>query len=191
MGMFDWLFGKKTTGGNITMPQASSPPNRQLHGVEGLLQRSKELPPNDPHRARALLAEMLQTAVALPANDERAGELAMALDSMARHYPESLSELAQGNGNPAVRQRAEELLAHRRELANATAPAARTPEDNLRRWGQAAARAWVEARQGKWDHQDWTDLLESLQRSDYWPMNVEDIGQTLEQLKGEWHGRQP
>src|SRR5947209_7410489 len=103
MGMFDWLFGKKSAGGDVTMaPAPPLPPGRPHSVVADLLQRSKELPPNDPYRARTLLAEMLQTAVTLPANDERASELAMALDSMARHYSEPLRELAQENGNPAV-----------------------------------------------------------------------------------------
>jgi hypothetical protein len=198
MGMFDWLFGKKNAAGNVATPQAPTaapvaahappPPSQPRSVVEVLLQRSKELSPNDPDRARTLLAEMLQAEVSLPANADGANELAMALDSMARHYPDCLRELAQSNGPSPVRQRAEQLLAHRRQLA---AAAVRSPEENLRRWRESAAPAWVEARQGEWDHQQWTDLLESLQRSEFWPMNVEDVGLTLEQLKVERQARRP
>jgi hypothetical protein len=59
--------------------------------------------------------------------------------------------------------------------------------DNLRRWKESGqARAWVEAHQGQWDHQEWLALLAALQRSPYWPMHADAIGLMLEEVKREW-----
>jgi hypothetical protein len=55
---------------------------------------------------------------------------------------------------------------------------------NLERWLQSGLPArWVEARQGVWNHADWLGLLETLQRSEFWPLDPATVGQTLEELK--------
>jgi hypothetical protein len=59
--------------------------------------------------------------------------------------------------------------------------------ENLRRWRDSGqARAWVEARGGHWDHDDWLTLLEDLKRSPYWPMQADAVGLVLEEAKREW-----
>ena len=59
--------------------------------------------------------------------------------------------------------------------------------NNLQRWKDSGqARQWVEAHQGRWDHEDWLDLLEELKRSPFWPMEPDAIGMTLEEAKREW-----
>jgi len=272
MGLFEWLFGKKAAGqeGSAIPPEcatatatATAPPvaadgrtapARPGNLVDNLLQRCKELPPHDPGGAATLLREMLQASSGLPANSERAQELNMALDSMARHYPDALQGLANGQNEIAVRERAIQLLAQRNDLRAirpaldlARAPAAgqvaavlqallhraaeqistedltalsrlenqrtadfsavrdlagrelrhredRTnPElrmqENLRRWRDQAARSWVESRRGEWNHQDWIDLLASLENSSYWPVAPDAIGQVLEGLKREYLDR--
>jgi hypothetical protein len=67
----------------------------------------------------------------------------------------------------------------------------RPPEaDNLRRWQESGqARAWVEAHQGRWDHDDWLALLEELRRSPFWPLQQDAVGRVLEELKLERLGR--
>ncbi|HZY84807.1 MAG TPA: hypothetical protein VFE78_08245 [Gemmataceae bacterium] len=68
--------------------------------------------------------------------------------------------------------------------------AAPPEEENLRRWRESGeARAWVEARQGRWEHADWLALLESLRRSRYWPLRPESVGLVLEELKRDWAQR--
>jgi hypothetical protein len=58
---------------------------------------------------------------------------------------------------------------------------------NLRRGKESGqARAWVEARNGQWGHAEWLALLETLKRSDLWPMQPEAVGLTLEEIKREW-----
>jgi hypothetical protein len=70
------------------------------------------------------------------------------------------------------------------------APPAPSEEENLRRWRESGeARAWVEARQGRWGHQDWLALLESLRRSRFWPMSPEAVGLVLEEAKRDWASR--
>jgi hypothetical protein len=67
------------------------------------------------------------------------------------------------------------------------APPLSAEEENLRRWRESGeARAWVEARKGRWDHQDWLALLESLRRSRYWPLRPESVGLVLEEVKRDW-----
>jgi len=70
------------------------------------------------------------------------------------------------------------------------APTLPAAEENLRRWRESGeARAWVAARQGRWDHQDWLALLESLRRSRFWPMRPDAVGRVLEDLKRDWPQR--
>jgi nucleoid DNA-binding protein len=56
--------------------------------------------------------------------------------------------------------------------------------ENLKRWQESGqARAWVEARQGRWDHQQWLSLLEELQHSSFWPMRPAEVGMVLEEAR--------
>jgi hypothetical protein len=58
---------------------------------------------------------------------------------------------------------------------------------NLHLWQQSGqARQWVEAQSGAWDHADWLSLLETLKHSEYWPLNPEAIGATLEETRRCW-----
>lgn len=41
-----------------------------------------------------------------------------------------------------------------------------------------------------WDHKEWLSLLESLKQSEFWPMNADEIGAVLEEIKKEWHEKQ-
>jgi hypothetical protein len=59
--------------------------------------------------------------------------------------------------------------------------------DNLKRWRESGkARAWVEKRQGCWNHDDWLGLLEELRRSAFWPMQADAVGLVLEDEKRQW-----
>jgi hypothetical protein len=65
----------------------------------------------------------------------------------------------------------------------------RPETENLRRWrASEQPRTWVEAHKGQWNHQEWIALLETLQRSSYWPMQPDEVGQVLEDVKAEWGG---
>jgi hypothetical protein len=70
-------------------------------------------------------------------------------------------------------------------------PASLRPEtENLQRWRDSGLpRSWVEAHKGQWNHEDWLGLLETLQHSPYWPMQPDDVGRVLEEVKSglrEW-----
>src|SRR4051794_28552320 len=113
MGMFDWLFNKKAAGqsGGVATPPpppGSGPtaPARPANLVDALLQRCKELPPTDPAGPATLLREMVQASAALAAGTGRAQELNEALDSMARHYPDAMQGLTNGQNEVPVRVRA-------------------------------------------------------------------------------------
>jgi hypothetical protein len=71
-------------------------------------------------------------------------------------------------------------------------PAPVPPEaENLRRWRESGQpRAWVEARRGHWNHEDWIGLLETLRRSQFWPMEPHEVGRVLEETKQDWLRRQ-
>lgn len=61
------------------------------------------------------------------------------------------------------------------------------PIDNLRRWRQSGQpRRWVEAHNGVWNHDDWLTLLSELVRSEYWPLQPEAVGATLEDARQRW-----
>jgi hypothetical protein len=61
---------------------------------------------------------------------------------------------------------------------------------NLRRWRQSGlAYLWVSSRQGRWSHADWTDLVGALQRSEFWPMDLDAVRDVLEEAVGEWRHR--
>ena len=64
---------------------------------------------------------------------------------------------------------------------------ASTEDENLRQWRESGhARAWVEQRKGRWNHDDWLALLEELKGSSWWPMSVDAVGLTLEETKRQW-----
>jgi hypothetical protein len=69
-------------------------------------------------------------------------------------------------------------------------PVAHSEAENLRRWRDSGqARAWVEAHQGYWNHDDWVALVEDLRQSPYWPMQPDAIGLVLEDEKRQWTQR--
>jgi hypothetical protein len=58
---------------------------------------------------------------------------------------------------------------------------------NLRRWEWSGqARAWVEARAGEWNHEDWLALLEDLRQSELWPLDPDAVGELLQEMQQEW-----
>lgn len=74
-----------------------------------------------------------------------------------------------------------------RTTGSSVRPATADEADNLRRWRESGqARAWVEARGGRWDHAAWLTLLEELKRSPYWPMQPDAVGLVLEETQRQW-----
>ena len=56
--------------------------------------------------------------------------------------------------------------------------------DNLRRWKRSGQPAsWVEARQGAWNDADWLALMQTLKQSEFWPMNLGEVGKVLQGSK--------
>jgi hypothetical protein len=75
--------------------------------------------------------------------------------------------------------------ASERSTPEAQAPAV-SEEENLRRWkASGQPRAWVEAHHRQWNHDDWLALLAELERSPFWPLRPEAVGQTLEDTRRE------
>ncbi len=71
-----------------------------------------------------------------------------------------------------------------RPLADDPTAARNSPETNLSRWKASGnPEEWVRQRNLQWSHQDWLDLLASLRRSDFWPMEPDEIGRVLEEQK--------
>jgi hypothetical protein len=59
---------------------------------------------------------------------------------------------------------------------------------NLRRWQQSGlARAWVAARAGCWGHEDWLHLVATLRQSQFWPLDLDGVGEVLGEIQQEWH----
>jgi hypothetical protein len=59
-----------------------------------------------------------------------------------------------------------------------------SPAHNLDRWRRSGLpRRWVERHDGKWTRSDWQGLVESLKKTDFWPLEPDDIGGVLEEQK--------
>jgi hypothetical protein len=60
----------------------------------------------------------------------------------------------------------------------------KSEHQNLRRWERSGfPQIWVEAHRHQWNHQDWTSLLRTLSRTEFWPMEPDAVGMVLEGLK--------
>jgi hypothetical protein len=60
----------------------------------------------------------------------------------------------------------------------------RRTQENVHRWqASGQPQRWVEERKGQWDDKAWYSLLENLQKSEFWPMDPQDVGMVLEKLK--------
>lgn len=60
----------------------------------------------------------------------------------------------------------------------------RVERHNLRRWRDTETPSrWVEERQGQWGHADWLALLDDLRRGGFWPIDLDGVGQALEERK--------
>src|SRR5947209_20209678 len=56
--------------------------------------------------------------------------------------------------------------------------------ENLRRWQQSGGpRRWVDARQGRWNHDAWLALLAELRQSPYWPLDPAAVGLALDEAR--------
>lgn len=63
---------------------------------------------------------------------------------------------------------------------------------NLLRWERSESpRKWVNDHNGLWTHSDWLALLESLKRTDFWPMEPDTIGRALEAHKRAYQQNMP
>jgi hypothetical protein len=63
----------------------------------------------------------------------------------------------------------------------------RTQWWNLQRWQESGqARLWVEMRGGQWNHHDWLALLDMLRRSEFWPVDPEQVGRVVETIRLCW-----
>lgn len=55
-------------------------------------------------------------------------------------------------------------------------------QSNLDRWiADGGPMNWIRARLGRWDDNDWEELVEELKITKYWPLDPDSVGQALEQ----------
>ncbi len=60
--------------------------------------------------------------------------------------------------------------------------------ENLRRWKESGQPLlWIEWHRGRWDHDDWLALLDSLRESEFWPLDPGAVGVVLDGLRVRWH----
>jgi hypothetical protein len=59
---------------------------------------------------------------------------------------------------------------------------------SLERWkASGLPQRWVDAHQGVWDHADWLGLVDELENSEFWPLDLNAVGRLLEELKVAYH----
>ena len=57
-------------------------------------------------------------------------------------------------------------------------------ETNLEFWkGTGQAEGWVRLRGGVWNHQQWCAFLKGLEKLSYWPMDPDQVGVFIEQVR--------
>lgn len=115
------------------------------------------------------------------------GATALMLAAVEGHRDVAAALLA-GGANPRIKLgnvTAQMMAQHEghHELAQLLEPPLRGPAENLQRWkASGEPDAWLAQHGDGWRHDDWLQLLASLRRSDYWPMEEDGIGQHLETL---------
>jgi hypothetical protein len=63
--------------------------------------------------------------------------------------------------------------------------------NNLTRWRESGqAWSWVQAHKASWSHGNWLTLLETLKKSEFWPMKPDAVGEVIEGFKREWLERE-
>jgi hypothetical protein len=68
----------------------------------------------------------------------------------------------------------------------------KAPVRNLLGWVRSGfPRQWVDNHHGRWAHSDWLELLETVKRTEFWPMDTESMGRLLEELKNPSGNTQP
>lgn len=61
---------------------------------------------------------------------------------------------------------------------------------NLARWVQSGwPRVWVQRQAGEWTHDEWLVFFGDLKGSEYWPVDPDEVGLVLEQLKRKLYPR--
>jgi hypothetical protein len=108
------------------------------------------------------------------------------LEWFAAEIPDDdLKAVAESSGGPLARVRAlatEEL--NRRAIEDVQCARRR---DYLRRWKLSGwPRQWIAAQRGRWNHEQWLDLLGALEHSEFWPMEPDAVGAVLEAQKRDW-----
>jgi serine/threonine protein kinase len=97
----------------------------------------------------------------------------------------------------AERAKRERLAAEdRRQEEKAAAEASEATErriaDNLRCWVNSGwPERWVEAKNGNWTHEDWMSYIRQLQQSDFWPLSLDAVAQSLERVKESYSTNRP
>jgi hypothetical protein len=61
---------------------------------------------------------------------------------------------------------------------------------NLERWYDSGfPEQWVQDHHGEWNDKTWLSLVDELKRTEFWPMEKDDIGRLLEALKKSYQER--
>jgi serine/threonine protein kinase len=114
--------------------------------------------------------------------EEQIRLLASCIASRAEKRPASVGELAERLAHFCARSDTGEKPVRPQDVVSLSPE--KKEADNLRRLRDSGwLQSWVESRRGKWDHEGWLGLLRDLERSTYWPLRPEAIGEMLEGLK--------
>jgi hypothetical protein len=62
-----------------------------------------------------------------------------------------------------------------------------TTRENLKKLAKSFFLSrWVGEHNGQWNHQDWLSLIAQLEKSEFWPLDPDQVGRLLETNKGSY-----
>lgn len=128
--------------------------------------------------------QAMQVETEIPQLKRRRAEVEATLRGILEMHMKLVDTRAEGQCRPGhLRKKGRTSQAKRDAEKTHRGSESRTGE-NLERWkASGEPKRWVVIHNYSWNHNDWSSLLEALKKSDYWPMNPDDVGTVLEEEK--------
>lgn len=106
-------------------------------------------------------------------------DVSEAVENSGESEPRSIDEIDLDSHRAVIS--ADPQVGARNEVVD-EAPERGCQAENLIRWQLSEwPPAWVAEHGGRWNHDDWLELLGALAESEFWPMSPEGIGRLLEE----------
>ncbi len=141
-------------------------------------------PQSDQYALAIMTFELLDGRLPFAANDQMSWTIIATNPNTKIRAIKGLPEYAQKAIIRALHFDPQQRFDTCRQFVEALAGQESRETENFIRWKRTpAAPTWLAKRNGAWSQQDFLQLLETLRRSDFWPMREEDIREALIELQ--------